>query len=125
MHEGLEGSLSEFEGSMIEDSEYDFMSDKRELRSEDYDAQFREEKIGLSQRLMEMKKRRHGADENYEGDTEVEEIFCDSDHSDCMPIPEPESEPVHRRRKRLNLVKKEPIERTHFSADSSMLCALF
>jgi hypothetical protein len=28
MQEGLEGSLSEFEGSMTEDSEYDFMSDK-------------------------------------------------------------------------------------------------
>jgi hypothetical protein len=74
---------------------------------------------------MKMKKRRHGADENYEGDTEVEEIFCDSDDFDSMPIPEPESEPVHRRRKRFNPVKKEPIERTHFSADSSMLCALF
>jgi hypothetical protein len=110
---------STFEGSMTEVEEDELMSDRGELRSEKYDAQFSEEKIGLIQKLLDIKKRRKGLDEHCEGDTEVEETFCESYESDRMPRAEPKPKPDCRKRKRLSLVKKGPTERTHFSAESS------
>jgi hypothetical protein len=111
----------EFEGSMTEEEEEELISERGKFASEEYDAQFTEEKIGLSQKLQDLKKRRQGLDEHCEGDTDVEDIFCESDDSDNMVgvEPEPEPEPGYRKRKRLNQVKKGPTERTHFSAESS------
>ena len=50
--------------------------------AEDFDAQLREEKIELSQRLEEMKRRREKPDEHIEGDTDVDDLFCHSDSDD-------------------------------------------
>nr|XP_051229275.1 uncharacterized protein LOC127347089 [Lolium perenne] len=108
----------------VEENKADCLSNSDEdLFAQDYDTQLREEKIELSQKLIEMKKRRQQPDEHIEGDTDVDDLFCHSDSDDdgsCfIQMVLPEDEPMQEKRRKLTPVRKGPTERAHCSSHIS------
>jgi hypothetical protein len=108
----------------VEENKADCLSNSDEdLFAQDYDTQLREEKIELSQKLIEMKKRRQQPDEHIEGDTDVDDLFCHSDSDDdgsCfIQMVLPEDEPMQEKRRKLTPVRKGPTERAHCSTHIS------
>uniref|UniRef100_A0ACD5VYI4 Uncharacterized protein n=1 Tax=Avena sativa TaxID=4498 RepID=A0ACD5VYI4_AVESA len=95
-----------------------------DLLAGDIDTQLRKEKIELSQRLIELKRRREHPHEHIEGGTDVEDLFYHSDSLDesnfiqmVLPEDDPMDEPLQEKRKLP--VSKGPTERAHGSKQYS------
>ena len=117
VEENMADSLSDLDVC----SDDEFMFEAGDMVADDLDSQLREEKIELSQRLMEIKRRREHPDEHIEGDTDVEDLFFYSDndgdsHFIQMVVPEvdPMDVPMQQLKKKKKVpVNKGPTEREH------------
>ncbi|KAM0921679.1 hypothetical protein ACQ4PT_006638 [Festuca glaucescens] len=126
MEKGKTVCVEENYDSFAEDSNDENQFDKEEYISDDIDEETKQENLELSQKIIDMKRRRAHTAQHCEGDTEAEELYYEPDNdpdSDCHvvyePEPEPEPEVVHVHMKKLKPVRPGPTQRSHMTEESS------
>ena len=99
-------------------------ADEEAYSDSDYDERVRQEHAELSQKLIELKRKRQDPEHHLEGDTEEEDLYCESaadddSDSDCVAISEPDPEMDYVKKKKVKRGGKGPTDRSHYSQQST------